>query len=94
MKRLVTLLFVLALSGCAFLSPAKPKPEIVYVPKEVKVEVPVKCDKPQVAKPDTPFDSASKTDLLYNNLAKLGAENQNLSAYTIKLESALDACSK
>jgi hypothetical protein len=53
-----------------------------------------KCVKPAIAKPKTPFDTAQKTDPLTQNLAKLGAENQYLGAYTIKLEDALNACSQ
>lgn len=78
----------LALTACAT------KPEIRYVPQEVKVPVPVKCKVPDVTKPTYDFNNAKKDGSLYTNLGLLAAENDHLSAYTIKLEAALAACTK
>jgi len=88
MKKLLLVLAIL-LAGCA-----QTPPKIVYVPQEVKVPVPVKCTPPQIDKPVLTFDQANKNNLLYNNLGLLGAENQNLSAYTIQLEAALKGCTQ
>jgi hypothetical protein len=92
MKRLIIISAIL-LSGCASWLPKAP-PEIVYVPQEVKIEVPVKCTPAPVEKPNLTFNGATKDDLLYNNLAKLGSENESLSAYTTGLEAALAGCTK
>lgn len=87
-KSLICVLAVILLTACAT------KPTIQYVPKEVKVEVPVKCKRPQIDKPEYTFNTAQKGDLLFNNLAKLAAENDNQNAYIIKLEAALNTCSE
>jgi hypothetical protein len=87
MKKLILVLAV-ALAACAT------KPEIRYVPQEVKVPVPVKCKAPNIAKPTYDFNNAKKTNTLYTSIGLLAAENDHLSAYTIKLEAALAACTK
>jgi hypothetical protein len=88
MKKLI-LILALALTACA-----APKPQVVYVPKVVKVPVPVKCSPPKIDTPTYDFDNAKKGDLLYNDLALLAAENDHLNAYSTKLKAALDGCTK
>lgn len=83
------LFLVALLSACSTV-----KPQIVYVPKEVKVPVTVKCTPPKIDSPTRDFDKAKKGDLLYNNLALLSAENDHLNAYNTKLKAALDGCTK
>lgn len=87
--RALIFILALALAGCA-----TQKPEIVYVPKEVKVPVPVKCTAPKIEDPTRDFNQAKKGDLLYNNLALLAAENDHLNAYSTKLKAALAGCTK
>ena len=87
---IATCALVLALSGCAMFS----KPDPIYIPKEVKIEVPVKCVRPAIDKPTYDFNTASKTNTLFSNIALLAAENDSLAGYTLKLEAALQACSQ
>lgn len=87
--RALIFILALALAGCA-----TQKPEVVYVPKEVKVPVTVKCTPPKIDAPKRDFDQAKKDDLLFNNLALLAAENDRLNAYSTKLKAALDGCTK
>jgi hypothetical protein len=90
--KLITVFVLTALlSGCAMFTP-KP-PQIQYVTQIVKVPVPVKCIRPVITAPKTTFDQAKKDDLLYNNLALLGAENDSVIAYSLQLKAALDKCS-
>lgn len=77
------------LSACS-----TPRVQIQYVPQKVEVPVPVKCTPPDVSRPEFSFDKAKKDDLLFNNLALLAAENDNLIVYSTKLKAALDACTK
>lgn len=90
--RKLALIAAMLLSGCTVFGAAKPT--TVYVPQKVEVPIQVKCTAPVVAKPKYAFNEAKKDDLLYDNLRLLAIENDNLAAYTIKLEAALKACSK
>lgn len=87
MKLLITVFLALFISGCA-------TTQTVYVPQKVEVPVPVKCKRIDIAKPDYTFNSAKPNDLLYTNIGKLAAEDDNLSAYVLQLEAALDKCSE
>lgn len=88
--RMIILTAALMLAACA----STRKPQIVYVPKEVKVEVPVKCKAKKIDSPVRDFDKAKKGDLLFTNLALLAAENDHLTAYSAKLQAELDGCTK
>lgn len=90
--KLYILALAVLLTGCAGFE--KPAPQIQYVPQIVKVPVPIKCKKQNIAPPTYNFNQASKDGSLYGNLSLLAAENDNLSASNIKLQAALAACSQ
>lgn len=88
MKLLITIFLALVLSACAT------QPQTIYVPQKIEVPITVKCKRPAIVKPEYTFNSAKPNDLLYTNIGKLAAEDDNLSAYVLQLEAALDKCSE
>ncbi|KJJ98100.1 lipoprotein [Pseudomonas sp. 21] len=81
--KLLRVLPVLLLAGCASIAPA---------PVEVRIPVPVPCQTPAIEVPRFATSALRPTDDLQTKVRALLAERQQHLAYETRLRAALDAC--
>ena len=87
MRKLILLLLLSSLAGCADKGLIKPD-NIVYVPQPV----PCKITKPE--KPTLPLDQAKKEDSALDKVKAALAEIERRIGYETKLEAAIEECNK
>ena len=82
--RIIPIMCILALSGCA--------PDIVDQPISAEIPIPVLCQLDQVAKPDSPIHRLAGTEEIGQSIPVVLSQLERDRAYEAMLRAQIDRC--